>query len=1122
MSSDYLIEQQLRNAAFWWKWQLFVSRSALLGLGLVLAALLVGLAMAGGWLTSGTWAAGCVVALVLAAAFGAVGVAVWTAETRKDRNWQAAAVEQSFEPLMDRLNTLVYLQGQHDPAAGAYREAIQKQTHQLLAEHRDACRFSWRRTGACLTALLVAAVGTTAFYGYFQPWRNLKAAEPAAVANAGDQESLAIPETDSAERNAAAAKENLPWGEVRISEPGRDLRITPLDIVPLQIEAAANRPIQRVDWTSSVNGQAPVVHPLPAPQDPRYSVYHEELLPEALGLKAWDVMSYFATATCEQDVAYQSEIYFLDVLPFREELESLPDPAYRALEQMTAMMQRHQEVVRQTARLEQLAADDRKERSAALAREQTDLADAAKHLSAELASQLDPAAAAPLAESLEQVEFWLEESKAALEKQDASEAQSSQHSALGELAEARRQTFAAARQRPEAFRGNDPLARSERSTGDDAEPAELELRVKELEEKQQKIDAAEESLAELQKKQDAIREQAPPDGGELPPRLARQQEEIRRELQRLMKEQPEELARELAAAQATDAASQPNDLESELSQRIEAETARQLEQMARGLEQARQQQQAEQAETLEEWLDQSIDQLAKLENQPDAPAAEEMQSAADNARKLLDELEQMAGQQAASQPKPTQPQSGESKPGECKLGQEATSEKLQQLRKMCEGMCQGGGGGAGGGQGQRQAAGGLKQGLQRMAQALSEDQKQAADQQADQQTDAALAEMQQRRESLQQGRKAVQDALLEQRTIERETNPQDRDAAPKMAERQQQLNQRLDETMRQNPSGFEGTPGECHGAKSAMGRAEQALQAGHGNARQLAGQAADSLQELDNALEKTQQRQAMADAYRLKKAIDEQAQRLGDLPSQAPGEQPGQGRQIAQRSKSAVEQLRQLSEQFGEQAGIGPKSQEALGDEQRQPLEQAADRLSESQTAEQSQQAAGELKPSLEKLSQAMAGDRPGMSQRPGTRQQQQQQGLQPSGQQAISQGLRNLESAARRQARSAPQSATQQLRSEAARNLAEGVEGEYGHNEQTDAFVNRLNRDLKEREFPVDMATVQKLLQEIQSLRREAAAVEDDSSKDEARVTNIDPAKLPADYRESIEKYFERLSEEK
>jgi hypothetical protein len=134
---------------------------------------------------------------------------------------------------------------------------------------------------------------------------------------------------------------------------------------------------------------------------------------------------------------------------------------------------------------------------------------------------------------------------------------------------------------------------------------------------------------------------------------------------------------------------------------------------------------------------------------------------------------------------------------------------------------------------------------------------------------------------------------------------------------------------------------------------------------------------------------------------------------------------------------------------------------------------------------------------------------------------LSESGRPAIAQGLRQLESAARRRelGRSSPATDTQ-LRSSAARNLQNGVWGEYGHNDRTDAFVQQMTDDLREPDFQVDALTVQELLQQIQSLRREVAT-KSERTTEETDLQRQDTNHFPPAYRRSIEKYFEKLSEQ-
>src|SRR5439155_1049330 len=104
---------------------------------------------------------------------------------------------------------------------------------------------------------------------------------------------LAMPATNNIEQNQS-------WGEVRITDPGADLKVTKVDVVPLEIEAAANQSLQKVSWFSTVNGTEETPHELPPPKEPRYAVYQPTLYLDELHLTDWDVMTYYAKATTEK------------------------------------------------------------------------------------------------------------------------------------------------------------------------------------------------------------------------------------------------------------------------------------------------------------------------------------------------------------------------------------------------------------------------------------------------------------------------------------------------------------------------------------------------------------------------------------------------------------------------------------------------------------------------------------------------------------------------------------------------------------------------------------------------------------------------------------------------------
>lgn len=1131
-SYNRVIEEHLQKASSWWKWQLFVRRSAALAAMLSCCLLLLGVAMLQGWLTDGTAAAVIFFTTVFFAAICWFLVAVFTADKRLGRDWQAASLEKSYQPLMDRVNTLVYLQNKNDPASGAYRQAIERQTRQLLKVAPRTVRFSWFRTWLYLAGSIALLAANIGFYSYCQPWQRLGvASDPTLHEEDLQRAELKIPETTQlADSEPFAAEDRGPWGEVRISEPGRDLRIVLSEVVPLQIEAACNEPIQRVAWFSTVSGHDEVMHPLPAPQDPRYNVFRAEIWPEALALEEWDVVSYYAQATCDTGRQYKSDTYFIEILPLSEQLDALPESAYRALEDMTGMLQLQQEVIRQTARLaEQPTGTDYQQRSDALAAEEANLAEAARHLAADLQNR---SPSEELADALERAETWFDEAQQSLQQQAFSEARNSQQEALSGMVAARKELYKSVRETPgrwdrstSQLAGTKGLRKKDNEEGQPPEAGPLPDKVKELQKKQEHLADAQEAVKQLQKKQaDLTRQAAASDVDELP-QLAKQQQSLQRGLQRLIKERPQDFEGIEAEAERLEkqmeSTAKAMDLAQENAQRMATASREQLDQLAKDLEQSQAaqqaQQQLEQAQTLEQWLDQSIDDLASFEKQP--PTPQQVQQLGEQTRDLLDEI----------------------KKSDC--AKSVSDQQFQKLRGLCDKMCQGGkpggnsGGAASGGSSAGESSSGqsaaadLKQGLQDIADSMSAARQQAQDRMNDQQLAGELNDRQQQRDELQKARNFVRDSLLEQRTIERVANPQKPDSLSQLADRQKQLNEKLDNFMKEQPAGFDELPGECAGAKSAMNRTEQALRAGQQHARQQAGQAADALQQLDNALEGIQQRNDLADAYRMKQMLDQQIDQLQALESDPRAGEGDRGRQIARNSQEVVSGLRQLALRPGGQSALGEQTQRALDRDNTRRIDSAAEQLARAENAEQAQASAKSLRAGLEQVSQAFEEDRPDNLARRQQPQSPAASSLKPSGQQAIARGLRQLESAARRQEqsqqqqsgqqpKSAGQQAGEQLRREALKNLSDGIAAEYGHNEHSDEFLQRLAGDLEEPEFEVDRATIQRLLQQIQSLRREIEP-EADSEAEQAHVLHIDPAQFPADYRESIERYFETLSKQ-
>jgi hypothetical protein len=92
---------------------------------------------------------------------------------------------------------------------------------------------------------------------------------------------------------------------------------------------------------------------------------------------------------------------------------------------------------------------------------------------------------------------------------------------------------------------------------------------------------------------------------------------------------------------------------------------------------------------------------------------------------------------------------------------------------------------------------------------------------------------------------------------------------------------------------------------------------------------------------------------------------------------------------------------------------------------------------------------------------------------------------------------------------------------IAEAVSDIYGHNERSDQLVDRLHEDLVEKKTPVDQETIRQLMSEIQELARETTLNEPETDEPE-QLKNVDPSRLPPAYRRAIERYFQKLSEQK
>lgn len=449
-----VIEKMLSRAQSRHKWVRVLCRTFILGSILCLLALLFDFAVQRRFITGRTQAIA--ICLVIAG----LGLASWlvlmiTALAAKaDRGWLAAKLERMDGRFLDRLNTLLFLEKKSgDPKAGSFAIKIAQQTKKAFGNQQPRSPFSLKRAGIVFATFVVLLAFTVGVYHQYSPWPRLAAAarsRPAARQDARNLE-LAPPATNNLE-------ENKNWGEVRITDPGCDLKVTKVDVVPLQIEAAANEALSRVGWFSTINGALETPHELPPPAEPRYAAYQPTLYLDELRLADWDLMTYYAKANTEKENSFASEVYFLEVRPFREDILKLPGgeggKAYKVLNEITALINRQEHVIRQTHQhiqkpppLENLQAQDRKKLSDA----ESDLGDSTSHLYAEMAAEMENAPIGVALDNLAKAAHSLDDSSDLLKQNSLKEAPGRERDALTELVAARKMFQKAVSENPGAF-----------------------------------------------------------------------------------------------------------------------------------------------------------------------------------------------------------------------------------------------------------------------------------------------------------------------------------------------------------------------------------------------------------------------------------------------------------------------------------------------------------------------------------------------------------------------------------------------------------------------------------------------------------------------------------------------
>ncbi len=641
-----IVERSLNRAEFRWKW-LKVCRYTFI-LGAIGCLFLLGLEVAilAGWLTNKTLALTLIGAAVVLAFVAWFAVLLIVMAGHPDRNWLAKALEKVDSRLLDRLNTLLFLESRRgDARTESFALRIAKQTQALLAEKASPRPFRHSHTGLHFCAFIILLTAAVLLFQVYSPWKYLVAADKDRHTRQGGPDKpfdLALPATNNLEQNRV-------WGEVRITEPGTDLKVTKLDVVPLQIEAAANQSLKKVAWHSAINGANEAEHTLPPPGEPRYAVYQPAVYLDEFQLSDWDVMTYYARANTETENTYGSELYFLEVRPFREDILKMPGgesgQAYKCLNEMSALINRQQHVIRQTHQhlqkppeLENLRQQDRQKLSEA----EDDLADSAQHLYAKMAAEMENKPIGEALDNLAKAQDSLQNASRQLSTNAMQDAQSREHQALAEMVAARKMFQKAVSDNPSAFDEPKP----------DEEPAPVADRTKKIQqmtEFRNEAKAVQDFVQKTLDQQKALEKQASAARRNDLSKIGEQEKQLEEKLKEFQQEHTKMFSGTEEASQAAHEAMKQaaQDLQQRNSNAKQAmqQASQNLEKLTQSTKSRSTDQQLADAYKLKQMLDQQIQTFSKCSNPGSAVSDSALQQTTGEARDTLNQLKKIAEQE---------------------------------------------------------------------------------------------------------------------------------------------------------------------------------------------------------------------------------------------------------------------------------------------------------------------------------------------------------------------------------------------------------------------------------------------------------------------------------------------
>jgi hypothetical protein len=675
-----VVETALNRVEFRWKWLRFLRHSFNLGSALCFLMLMLGGAILTGLLINKYLAFGLFGLLAVAGFIGWCVIIVAAAVGSPERKWLGSSIERTERRLLDRLNTLLFLENQPAEVANrGFAERIASQAQGVLKEPAPRAVFSGKLVLTSFAGFIILLGLTLTLYLAYSPLELLAYSSRVAAAHEPPKPlELALPDTNNVEAHQA-------WGEVRITDPGGDLKVTKVDVVPLQIEAAANEPLAQVAWASTVNGTDEATHELPRPAEPRYGVYQPSIYLDELNLSDWDVLTYYARASTEKQNSYASEVYFVEVRPFREDIMKMPGgengKANRSLNEISGLISRQQHVIRQThqhlqkpQQQENLQAQDRKKIAAA----EGDLGESARHLYAKMATEMENKPIGEALDNLAKAEKDLSGASKSLSDNTMNEAQNQERSALADLIAARKMFQKAVSDNPKDFDEQPPA-------DDEASPiAHQKDQLKEMAEFRDEAKAAQDFVEKSLQQQKQIEQRARSARQHQMTELGAQEHELQNSLKQFQDKHPQVFNKvqqqanqtDQQLAQAAEALDRRNPQAADTTQ----EATRQLQDLSQGMRAQSAQKQLADAYKLKKMIDKEAQTFSERSKSDSNISDEKLQQTVDEARDAVNQLKRTAEEE------PTRDAFGpalrDALSGENKVNLDAKLNRLQRPRKV--------------------------------------------------------------------------------------------------------------------------------------------------------------------------------------------------------------------------------------------------------------------------------------------------------------------------------------------------------------------------------------------------------------------------------------------------------